>query len=704
MTSEGDRPEERLKKLLKSLALPSPTLPTLRVEDVQLVAASLLPAAPRPVRSLAYLSLSKFCESVDRGATLSADEKTAHIAETFEPFLESTFASESEDYLPLTVLLASLFPLSPPAAIRLLASDTLSPTPLEILLEAAELTSPLQPALADLLSQAASTKAGRAAVRAQPQCTEWLQGGLDYDNDRELGSLCAVALSKLAQRDEADMDPQSAEDGGRLCQKMMDLIEHSPASSPAILATLQGLALLSLRSHVKHLLASSPDFLKSLVDLSPSIKNQPGSLPVTPRGSLSFDAESIETAICYPIITILENLTAPKPTLSADDQQIAKLRAMALKSAPVDPNEEQDDPLESKGEVEKRTLSVILAGGIGALKGLARGESRLVKETLGKLCLNLVENQKYRLRFVRDGGFKVLSGVVRDLSVRKDDDGFVPSLPAFQALAKMIITTPPQLLFPPPHTSTALNALTPLYLLLLHPSSTLLQQFEALMALTNLATVSPEIASRIVTAEIPSLEKSGWQGMSTTPKSSTRVMGKIEELLLEDNTLVRRASTELICNLVNSSAGFACFSDPGTNGKSRLHVLLILTAEEDLQTRLAASGALAVLVDAGPVCDILLEGVNGRSVWERIGWLFDPEDALHDLEEVDGERIKEVSSTPPNDGLVHRGLVTLLGLLAHGKGLDEARREGIEDRLREIKAKGGELAGLAQEALGLLTR
>ena len=57
--------------------------------------------------------------------------------------------------------------------------------------------------------------------------------------------------------------------------------------------------------------------------------------------------------------------------------------------------------------------------------------------------------------------------------------------------------------------------------------------FEAMMALTNLSSVSAEAATRIARA--------------------AGLTNKVELLMLEDHTLVRRATTELVCNLISGS-------------------------------------------------------------------------------------------------------------------------------------------------------
>ena len=95
------------------------------------------------------------------------------------------------------------------------------------------------------------------------------------------------------------------------------------------------------------------------------------------------------------------------------------------------------------------------------------------------------------------------------------------------------------------------------------------------MALTNLASHSQEVATRIARAD--------------------GLLNQVELLMLEDHVLVRRAATELICNLVCGCE--EVFNKYGgvhsSASNSKLQILVALCDVDDLATRLAASGALA---------------------------------------------------------------------------------------------------------------
>jgi hypothetical protein len=742
--------ENQLKLLLHSLSGGEPPSKS----DVEIIAHG-LGSSNSSVTSLATLCVLQSC-------TKGVNDTNIDLPDSFRAYVQHTFLAEGDvdpaHLVPCTNLLGSLFAHAPKAAIGLLHTpignqDEGTVDVFAILLEAAELPSTLQPALAEMLGQAASSKAGRELVEAR--ATQWLRGAIamagNGGSSSELGVSCAVALSKLG-RPELSPDTgavDTVDEGQKLAEEVVlckTMMEHIKATSPGphsstLYSTLQGLSVLSLKAPLRHVLITDKVFLKAFLDLSPTTKLRPSSLPLTPRGSMDLEEklfEPVERSLCYALTMILVNMTSPKPVLSAEDAQVAQLREMAI-SGKKGGGEIKEDPFESDEAVKQRVDALITAGIVESLSGLIRAESGLVKDGLGRLCRNLVEDKANRSTFIRDGGFKVLTNTIRYLlqppkettssassaSLTVTPDAQFDPLPAIQALAKLVITSPPHLLFPPPHATTALNALTPLYTLLVHPKSTMLQNFEALMALTNIASIDSSIADRIVSASIkPPDQDSMWRGSGR--EDALSVLSKIEEMMFEQNPLVRRAATELVCNLVGSEKGFNAFT--GENGstseakvKSRLNVLLVLTMVDDLQTRLAAGGALAVLTESPAACESVLtlpfgkaEGsTSARSPWARVISLLDPEDATQPADDEE-EAIPVISTSLPNSDLVHRGVAVLYNLInfaveskTKGKGdqwLEAARTAVIEDKLMEVvrREKRMEILPPAVEALKLL--
>jgi hypothetical protein len=103
----------------------------------------------------------------------------------------------------------------------------------------------------------------------------------------------------------------------------------------------------------------------------------------------------------------------------------------------------------------------------------------------------------------------------------------------------------------------------------------LLPAFEALMALTNLASTDDDTRRGILRAAWPD----------------------VEEQILSDNARVARAAVELVCNLVQGPEGVALYADDASpQARNRLNILVALADAEDAGTRNAAGGALAALL------------------------------------------------------------------------------------------------------------
>jgi len=718
--------EIELKALLDRFTASNKTAAAPSAGEIRLLAESLVPGQPRAEHALAYLSLSKIISSQAHSGTSSNDLARSGVEYVTEVFGASTTDLNPLAFIPFTVLVASLFPLDPQSAQSLLThqisistdKDTVD-DPLAVLLEAAELPSALQPVLADMLAQAAGTKVGRELIRTR--AADWLRGAVGLEQNPELAAVCAVALSKLNEEVVPGQEGQQDTDIAEMCEKMMRAVKGG-GTTTAVRSSLEGLAVISTRPAIRQRLADDPSFLKSLVELSPIPRQKGGSLPITPRTSIDLDleAEPADTALCYGITTILVNITSLKAILSAEDEQAAKLRAMALSGKRDTSTVAQDDPLESEDAVRERVTKVIKAGGTRALTGLVRADSQVVKTGLGKLCLNMVESQGNRMEFIRDGGFKALSAIIRDLLPSTDKSQTTPNetkvialLPASQALAKMVITTPPHLLFPPPVSATSLNALTPLYHLLCDSSSSLLQRFEALMALTNIATIEPSIATRLVQAKYTPIEREAdtmWRGNGQEAK--IRIFHRIEECLTNDNTLVRRAATELICNLMSCEAGYLEYTAT-TNARtaSRLRLMLILTGSDDLATRLAAGGAIATITESPEACATLLKDQD-RSAWSRLVSYMEYQD---EEEDEDGNTIPVISSLPPDEPSIYRAAIIFYNLVTYTTGLSEDRRSeeldraktaGVQDALmRVLRSKvGNDTLEPIVECLKLLKR
>ncbi|KAH9814105.1 hypothetical protein DFH28DRAFT_1059146 [Melampsora americana] len=431
---------------------------------------------------------------------------------------------------------------------------------------------------------------------------------------------------------------------GKLVRIFIDgfTLNH-PASLSIII---EGLALVSEKAFVRQLLISSQEcMLKTFHKLISDQSNQNELTQI-----------KIDTSISYGISTILKNLLCFKEIKSEEDQVTERLRKLATEQNQSKSNKieeiDEDELVTVEDEEVKQWISNLLFKDhqlMEIIGNLSKSESKEVRRLTGKVLLNLIEKQEFRGKVIQDGGARMLLKIIASLTISStnlDSNSNLKSnsksnskpqldsndLPTLQALSKLLITANPLLIFGPLPTSPLLiSTIKPLTTLLTHPSSTLLQTFEALMALTNVASLDEGLASYI----------------ANTPL----VLEKVEECLMGirtgENVLVRRAASELICNLASTELvlkSFISFEDEAlksndqenvkrlnSKGKSRLHLLIALSFSEDIQTSLASSATLSILTE--------------HSSMIRIGLMKD-EKLMKSLERVVGEILRDVDQIP----------------------------------------------------------
>jgi hypothetical protein len=326
--------------------------------------------------------------------------------------------------------------------------------------------------------------------------------------------------------------------------------------------------------------------------------------------------------------------------------------------------------LDDDENVKTRVQRLVAAGVLDVFPGAVPGaESLGIRVVAGKALLNIVEDRENRGRVLQSGGAKLLGLIIKHaLSTLSVDTSSKTKavldaihLEPIQALAKLAITSSPVQVFGP-NDGAVYDAIRPFSIMLQHPAATLLQRFEALMALTNLSSHSAETASRVAKAD--------------------GLLGSVELLLLEEHTLVRRASMELICNLISGSD--TVFERYGgvenTSGtKSKLQIVLAMSDVADLGTRLAASGALATLTDAPSACEGLVAlQLERHRMLPILAQLIDPSTCPQNDDEE--------GSMESDPGLVHRGIVCARNVLLSIQN---------EKTRKQIAKEAGE-AGLVQ--------
>lgn len=152
----------------------------------------------------------------------------------------------------------------------------------------------------------------------------------------------------------------------------------------------------------------------------------------------------------------------------------------------------------------------------------------------------------------------------------------------------------------------------------LHPDYSALENFEAMLALCNLAQMGESVRNRIM---------------------KEKGMTRIEMFLMEDHMLLTRAAAQVICNMVLNEDYIKAHE--GDN--DRVKFLALLCEEEDEETAIACSGALAMLTSVSEKCCV--------KMLEPAAWL----DVLHTL------------IANPSAQVQHRGTVIIHNMIKQSK-------------------------------------
>ncbi|GAA6019140.1 hypothetical protein JCM10207_006555 [Rhodosporidiobolus poonsookiae] len=457
-------------------------------------------------------------------------------------------------------------------------------------------------ALVELLSLAAGQPGMRALVRST--AGQWLESLLGEptrleDVKVDAGTarrrvLAAVGVVKLrlgkdepstaglpTPPEEEAPSKWSLEDLARLFVISVTSSRRGSSDShdgKVLLPALEGLAYLTLTSSsAVKAIATDSAFLSCLFSAAPKA-------PTAPTATSS--------ALDYAVATLLDHLTA-FPALDADSDaaQVERLKRFAAAAV------KKGQPAPERESVESVTARITKLvqhdpSPMPTIRQLCLSPSLQTRRLAAKILHSLVTPQPLRGQLLQAGAARLFLSLIRQLSAP-----FSPTddVPAVQGLAKLLITANPLLVLGPTASSPLLlEATTALTLPLgVAPSSSpvpLLATFESLMALTNLASLDPALTDQLAR-------------LTLRDRPGTRLLTAIDELLLSTNTMVRRAATELLCNLAASDAGIEYYepssppssSPPDKPPSQRLHVVLALSSAPDTPTRLAATGALASL-------------------------------------------------------------------------------------------------------------
>lgn len=315
----------------------------------------------------------------------------------------------------------------------------------------------------------------------------------------------------------------------------------------------EGLAFLSLDAEVKETLVSNQTAISALCDIP----------------------KTGEQSLLYGLATIFVNLTNSydKPERNPELEELGKYAGENI------PKEHE---LDGELYVKKRVSSLLEHSVVPALLTLSAVDSNAIHEQVARVFLAVVAEVSYRGVVIQQGGVKALLPLTNTNTSKG-------KLLAAQALAKIAITSDPRLAFPG---QRALEVIRPLVQLL--KSEQGLQQFEALMALTNLAGTTDDVRQRII--------KEGGVLL-------------MESLMFEEHDLIRRASTEALCNMIQMPEVHQRFLNDDIE---RVKLWTLFSGEDDFELARAASGGLAQLTHDPRICTKVMQVKSATTILKEM--------------------------------------------------------------------------------------
>ncbi|XP_054025005.1 protein unc-45 homolog A [Dryobates pubescens] len=348
-------------------------------------------------------------------------------------------------------------------------------------------------------------------------------------------------------------------------------------------------------------------------------------------------AKSEDSSVLYAVASTLVNCTNSYDHEEPDPQMV-ELAKYAKQHIP------EQHPKDKPDFVKRRVRKLLAAGVVSALSCMVKSENLALtnscRELISRVFLALVAEAEDRGGVVAQGGGKALI----PLSLEGTEVG---QTKAAQALAKITITSNPEMAFPGERIYEVVRPLVSL----LHLQRTGLENFEGLMALTNLAGISERLRQKIL---------------------KEKAVPMIEGYMFEEHELIRLAATECMCNMAMSKEVQELFL---AEGSDRLKLMVLYSGEEDERLRRAASGTLAMLTSLHP------------PICKRI-----PQVTVHWLE------ILQALLLSPSTELQQRGAVVVMNMVAADREVAEQLMASEMLEILLVLAKDQDKPRVAQAA------
>uniref|UniRef100_A0A0N5AQ81 Protein unc-45 homolog B n=1 Tax=Syphacia muris TaxID=451379 RepID=A0A0N5AQ81_9BILA len=369
-----------------------------------------------------------------------------------------------------------------------------------------------------------------------------------YESDDENVKVRALmGLCKCAAAGGDDSSRQTMQEGSTLklaktCKKF--LLDINVYSVEVRSFACEGLSYLSLDADVKEWIVEDPLLLQALLSL----------------------AKSAGALCSYTLASIYVNCSNAyeKPKI---DEELVKLAQFAKHHVP------ETHPKDTDDFVEKRIRALVKDGATAACVAISKTESKNTLELLARALLAFSEFPDLRGQVISEGGCKLL------LRLTKEATG-EGKIKAAHAIARLGVQADPTIAFPGQRAYEVVKPLTEL----LHPDIEGRPNYDALMTLTNLASVSDSVRKRML---------------------KERIVPKAEEYwFMVEHPHLRAAAAELFLNLLFCDEYFQMVAQPGTD---RLKLWFLYTVEEDERLAMASTAGFAILTEDPKVCQRIVD-------------------------------------------------------------------------------------------------
>uniref|UniRef100_A0A8C8CRF2 Protein unc-45 homolog B n=1 Tax=Oncorhynchus tshawytscha TaxID=74940 RepID=A0A8C8CRF2_ONCTS len=361
-------------------------------------------------------------------------------------------------------------------------------------------------------------------------------------------------------------------------------------------------------------------------------------------------AKSKDKTILYAVACTLVNCTNSyeKKDIMPELVQLAKFSKQHVP---------EQHPKDKKDFIQKRVKRMLKGGVISALTVMVKADNLLLtdqtKEMLARVFLALADDAKDRGMICAHGGGKALIPLALEGSA-------IGKIRASHALAKIAAVSNPEIAFPGERIYEVVRPLVSL----LHPERDGVQNYEALLSLTNLAGLNDKLRVKIL---------------------KEKALPEIEQYMFEDHDHIRQAATECMCNLVTCKEVQDRYLE---DGNDRLKLLVLMCAEDDEKLQRAAAGALAMLTAAQKkLCTKMTLTLQWMEILQRL--------ILHDQPQIQHRGLVIVYNILNSDDnelakkLIESEILEILTVI--GKAMDNPKRQLVIDVARTCLVKAMDL-------------